>query len=325
MRGYGLPRRPRDAAALVVLAGALSLAALVGVAWAAGFSGVLDRLGGAHWAWITVALGGEALAYLGYALAYREIARVSEGRDLAHRGAVALVAAGFAPFAAGGGFSVDLRALQRAGFHPRDARVRVLGLGALEYTVLAPAACAIAILLLATGAHVGPGLTWPWAVAVPSGFAAAAVALPFRRRLHGRSWLRRGIGHGVDAVHVVWSLLARPRQHGAAAFAGTALYWFGDMTALWGCLYVFLGHAPSIEQLILGYATGYALTRRTLPLGGAGAVEALLPFALSWMGVPLATAVLAVFAYRLFNLWLPLVPAVAAVSHVRDLPARLSG
>ena len=65
--------------------------------------------------------------------------------------------------------------------------------------------------------------------------------------------------------------------------------------------------------LLIGYATGYALTRRTLPLAGAGAVEALLPFALSWMGIALPAAVLAVFAYRVFNLWLPMVPAAVGM------------
>ena len=39
-----------------------------------------------------------------------------------------------------------------------------------------------------------------------------------------------------------------------------------------------------------------------------GAVEALLPFALTWVGVALAPALLAVFFYRLFNLWLPVIP-----------------
>ena len=53
--------------------------------------------------------------------------------------------------------------------------------------------------------------------------------------------------------------------------------------------------------LIIGYAAGYALTRRTLPLAGAGVVEALLPFALVWVGADLAPAVLAVFVYRFFN------------------------
>ncbi|MGZ4353671.1 MAG: lysylphosphatidylglycerol synthase transmembrane domain-containing protein [Gaiellaceae bacterium] len=322
MAKYGLPQRKLEGAALVAAAAVLAFAASFGVAWAAGFDYVAHALTHPHWPWIFVALGGEALAYFGYALAYREVARVEEGPKLPPRRAVALVAAGFAPFVAGGGFHVDLLALRRSGVGAREARVRVLGLGALEYAVLAPAACATAIFLLQDGTHLQAGLTWPWAVAVPVGFAAAALALPFRDRFRGRG-LRDGIAHGLDAVNVLRCVVVRPRDHGAAAFTGTALYWFGDMIALWACLYTFLGHAPWIPHLILGYATGYALTRRTLPLGGAGAVEALLPFALSWMGMPLAVAVLGVFAYRFFNLWLPLIPALAAVSHVRDLPARL--
>ena len=69
--------------------------------------------------------------------------------------------------------------------------------------------------------------------------------------------------------------------------------------------------------IILGYASGYALTRRSLPLAGAGAVETLLPFALTWMGIALPAAVVCVFAYRFFNLWLPLLPAAAAVITLR--------
>ncbi|HEY2740909.1 MAG TPA: hypothetical protein VGI69_01860, partial [Gaiellaceae bacterium] len=57
--------------------------------------------------------------------------------------------------------------------------------------------------------------------------------------------------------------------------------------------------------------------RRTLPLAGAGAVEALLPFALVWVGYSLSAAVLAVFAYRVFNLWLPLGPAAVGLYHLR--------
>ncbi len=71
---------------------------------------------------------------------------------------------------------------------------------------------------------------------------------------------------------------------------------------------------------MVGYATGYALTRRTLPLAGAGAVEALLPFALTWVGYGLPAAVLAVFAYRVFNLWLPLGPAAAALYALHRRP-----
>src|SRR5439155_21167822 len=99
MARHGLPQRRGEAVLYVALAGALTSAATIGVGWAAGFARVAERFAHAHWTWIAVAFGGEALAYLGYALAYREVARVEDGRDLKHRGAVALVAAGFAPFA----------------------------------------------------------------------------------------------------------------------------------------------------------------------------------------------------------------------------------
>jgi len=40
-------------------------------------------------------------------------------------------------------------------------------------------------------------------------------------------------------------------------------------------------------------------------------------FALAWAGIPLAQAVLAVCAYRIFNLWLPLVPAAFGLRQVK--------
>jgi uncharacterized membrane protein YbhN (UPF0104 family) len=102
------------------------------------------------------------------------------------------------------------------------------------------------------------------------------------------------------------------------------VYWFGDIVALWACLQAFTHGTPNIEILLIGYATGYALTRRTLPFGGAGAVEALLPFALSWTGISLAAAVLAVFAYRVFNLWLPLIPAALGLRSLKAADVALN-
>ncbi len=69
----------------------------------------------------------------------------------------------------------------------------------------------------------------------------------------------------------------------------------------------------AVAVIIVGYATGYALTRRALPLAGAGVVEALMPFALNWVGYPLASSILAVIAYRIFNMWLPMIPAVISL------------
>src|SRR6185437_7596927 len=54
-------------------------------------------------------------------------------------------------------------------------------------------------------------------------------------------------------------------------------------------------------------------TRRSLPAGGAGIVEIALTFALTWVGFPFVRALLGVVVYRLFNLWLPILPALAVL------------
>jgi uncharacterized membrane protein YbhN (UPF0104 family) len=83
-----------------------------------------------------------------------------------------------------------------------------------------------------------------------------------------------------------------------------------------------LEHAPlapaaCAAAIILAHAVGYVLTRRTLPFAGAGIVEVLMPLTLVAAGSPLSQAVRGVITYRIFNLWLPLLPAAAALPRVR--------
>src|SRR5436190_19382143 len=182
--------RSRAESLVFIVAGTLiALPTLSAGAWWAGFGRVLGRLRDVNPIWFLVAFGAEAVAYVGYVLSYREVARVDEGPEMAPRAALAAVTAGFGAFVAQGGFSVDLHAFRQAGISDREARVRVLGLGALEYALLAPAACIVAIMLLAD--HVrkpAEGLTMPWAIAVPVGGILALSALRLRERLRG--------GHG---------------------------------------------------------------------------------------------------------------------------------
>jgi uncharacterized membrane protein YbhN (UPF0104 family) len=311
-----LNRRPRELAAFIALGAALSTAAVAGVSWAAGFGAVADRLRHVDARWLPLAIGAEVLAYIGYVLAYREVARVEDGPRLPHSRALALVATGFGVFIARGGFSVDLHAFRQEFVDDREARVRVLGLGALEYALLAPATCIVAILLLLD--HVrqpGSGLTMPWAIAVPAGGVLALSALRLRDRLRGQQGWRDHLAQWLDSIHVIRQLFVKLEHAGGPI--GTGIYWFGDIACLALCLRAYEGHFPSVAPLLIGYATGYALTRRTLPLAGAGAVEALLPFALLWTGTPLAAAVTAVIAYRIINFWLPIVPAVFGLRSLR--------
>ena len=315
-----LDRHPAQHAVLTAVGGALALGATVGVAWAAGFENVLHRLRHLDPVWLPVAFGMEAAAYFGYTVAYRELLRVEGGPRIGLGRAGAIVAAGFGVFIIRGGFVVDRHALESAGVEPREARVRVLTLGALEYAVLAPAAMLAAVILLARGAtHPSLGFTLPWAVAVPLGFVAAFAAVGLRHRVGDHTTWRNALGHALDAVHVLRRLALQPREH-SGAFLGTGLYWLGDIGCLWASLRAF-HETPHLPALVIGYATGYALTRRTLPLGGAGSVEALVSFALAWTGVALSAAVLGVFAYRIFNLWLPLLPAAIGLRTLKRAAA----
>ncbi len=72
------------------------------------------------------------------------------------------------------------------------------------------------------------------------------------------------------------------------------------------------GLTPDFGTVVIAYATGYAATRRSLPLGGAGVTEGLMTYALYWCHEPLAPALAAVLVYRVFNFLLVAAPAVIA-------------
>ena len=308
-------------AILVGLGGALAFGALFGLAWSAGWGTVLHRFVHVHWTWVPIALGAELISYVGYTVAYREVTRAEGGAELPFTKAAALVATGFGVFVAQGGFALDEVALRKAGLPAKEARARVLGLGTLEYVVLAPAAMAAALyVVVAARPDLDPSLTVPWIVGVPVGFAAALVLLRIRGRLNLRKGWRGHVAHALEAMALVRAMAMQPRRYGVA-FAGVALYWIGDILCLWAALHVFFAQPPPVAQLVIGYATGYALTRRTLPLGGAGIVDALLPLSLGWVGIALAPAVLAVLIYRLMNLWLPVIPALVGLGALRRLRA----
>jgi uncharacterized membrane protein YbhN (UPF0104 family) len=307
---------PHHVVMVMAVAAALSLIATIFVAGAAGYVAVASRLRHANTYWFPFAIAGAVAAHIGYTFAYREVAHVGRGVRLGALRAGAIVAAGFGMFIPRGGFAVDIEALEDLGVPRDEARIRVLGLGSLEYAVLATGALICAIFLLIDHSDAQRAVTLSWTIGVPAGTALALIAV------HYRKWICRGrlsgiLGPPLEAIAVVGQIVASPRRHGAAAFTGMAVYWAGEVFVLWVCLAAFDRVTPSVAAVVVGYATGYALTRRTLPLAGAGAVEALLPFALVWVGFSLPAAVLAVFAYRVFNLWLPLGPAAFALYHLQ--------
>jgi uncharacterized membrane protein YbhN (UPF0104 family) len=314
--------RPIELSLLALLIAALAVVVIARVTEA-------DAVGRAfkHFdpAWIGLIAGAELLAYPAYMWAYRSIASVHGHAPLALPLVARLVVAGFGPFSILGGFGLDRQALQALHEDEDSARVRVLALGVLEWAVLAPTTCVVAITFLATGADILPSLLWPWAVLVPLGFALAlwaSVSPRIQQRLPGGR-LRTWVGHAIASIGVLRTLARSPRTY-AGAWLGTALYWAADISAFYGGLRTF-GLDPGPGKVILAYATGYAATRRSLPLGGAGLTEVLMTYSLYWVRLPLAPALGAVVAYRLFNLLLAAMPGVIAHRQLEPVLARAGG
>ena len=98
-----------------------------------------------------------------------------------------------------------------------------------------------------------------------------------------------------------------------------AIYWGGDMFALWAAAAAF-GFQMSALSVIVVLGTGMIFTRRTGPLGGAGIMLVALVATLRYgVAAPLVAATLGVAAYRFLTLWVPLPAALAALPKLRAL------
>ncbi len=276
--------------------------------------------------WIGLLAGAELITYPAYILAYRSIARLDGHARLELPLVARIVVAGFGPFALSGGFGVDKQALQALDEDEGSARRRVVALGTIEWVMLAPLACVVSIILLVQGADVMPSLLWPWALCVPAGFGAALwVTADHRLEWIAKVWGGRlrtlaGCLEGVGMLRV----LVRRAPEFRGAWLGISLYWAADIFAFYGALRMF-GLDPGALEVVIAYGTGYAATRRSLPLGGAGVTEFLMTYSLYWLRMPLAPALAAVLAYRVFNFLLVAAPAVIAQRQLEPVYSGAAG
>jgi uncharacterized membrane protein YbhN (UPF0104 family) len=341
---FGIDRRKALFTGVAALV--LAVAAVVGIGQVTSFHHMVDALRSADGSWFPVCLGGELVAYAGYVAAYRDVARADRGPILGIWATVRIVVIGFGAVIIGssaGTLGIDYWALNRAGERPHNAVRRMLGLYTLQWLVLAVMAFAAAVVSVVGPWTVPRAMEAAWLAVVPVCVAAAVwVSSPQRvERISSlprdtvhlerspRTWprwfwhaARAGFSDAVGGVVLARHLLGRPRSH-PAALLGFPVYWAGDVLTLYAALRAF-GVQPPLVPLVLAYATGFIMTALPLPAGGSGGVEAGLTFSLHAVGIPLAPALLATLVYRVFTLWLPVVPAVALLSQVpaldRELP-----
>ncbi len=314
--GNLIDRRGAALARPILLAGALNLAAVIGLADIAGFHALYASLTRIVWPWLCVVPAALAISAVGYYVAYRGIYAAEGGYQLNRRQLTAVVAAGFDGLFDTGGIRPD--GLQASGASRHEAMVRVTTLGGMEQAILALYGCAASIAWLSLGRPGVPvDVTLPWAVIPVPAFAAAFwLASRYQTRLQGRAGWRARLSVFLDAVLLIRTLFAHPVRH-RGAIGGMAVFWAGDTLAAWSALAAF-GLLMNGAALIVGYCTGMVFTRRTAPLAGSGTLTLILPLTIWASGAPLATAITGVAAYRVLCFWLPLPPALASLPVLRE-------
>jgi uncharacterized membrane protein YbhN (UPF0104 family) len=320
----GLARRiPRGTIVGVVLAvvAVVAVTALPGAYHAVsdGFS----RLGSGDGRWIALALGLEALSFLGHIILFRTVFLDRSSRvDFA--ASYEITMAGHAATrvfgaAGAGGIAVTVWALRRAGLASRTIAARMAGFLVLLYSFYAITVAAVGIGLW-TGLLPGggsaaltllPGLVALGVVAAVLTAAATSGRLVARAPERIRRRLEPAADTVMGGVHEALVVLRR-RDPG---LIGGAMWWAFDIAVLWACFNAF-GTAPAIAVVVLGYFLG--LVGNALPfLGSVGGVDGGMIGALVALGGDPGTTVVAVVVYRLISCWLPAIPGAFAYVQLR--------
>jgi uncharacterized membrane protein YbhN (UPF0104 family) len=301
-------------AAGVMLASIVLLAPAV-----ADLPSAFGRLGHGDARWLVLALGLEALSFLGHAVLFRAVGLDERGRiDL--RASVEITLAGHAATrllasAGAGGVVLTAWAMRRAGMERATVAARMTSFLVLLYSVYMGA-------LVVGGAGLALGLLpggGSFAITVvPAVFGAAmiAVALAAQRIRPGEGRVRRVMAPLATGVRDA----RRLARTGNAGLLGALMWWAFDIAVLWACFEAF-GDSPAIAVLVVAYFVG--TLANTLPLpGGVGGVEGGMVGALVAFGVEPELALISVLAYRGFAFWLPIVPGAIAYVTLRRTVAR---
>jgi uncharacterized membrane protein YbhN (UPF0104 family) len=265
--------------------------------------------------WLALALGLEALSFLGHIILFRAVShgvssrvnlRASTEITLAGHAATRLFAS-----AGAGGVALTAWALRRSGMDRATVAARMTTFLVLLYGVYM---AALVVGGLGLYAGVLPGSAPVALTLVPAAFGALVIAIALALpRLGGlldrQASLRRAapaaraIGAGVDDS-------LRMVRRADPGLLGALLWWAGDIAVLWAAFHAF-GAPPELAVLVVAYFVG--MLANTLPLpGGIGGVDGGMIGAFIAFGVDPSLAVVAVVAYRGFAFWLPIVPGVAA-------------
>jgi uncharacterized membrane protein YbhN (UPF0104 family) len=279
-----------------------------------GLGSVRDRLGDASPGWLVAAGVLELLSTLSYIVVFRSVFcakmswRLSYQIGMSEQGANSILPAGGA-----GGLALGAWALNRGGMSATHIGRRTVAFFLLTSLANVGTLVVLALLFAANVLHGDTNL------ALTYGFGAAGLAasvfvllLPVAgHRLAPRSSLPEDAGRArVAARHVrnaigdgVRDSLFLLRRRPLGVLVGSFGYMGFDIATLVLCFRAF-GHSPTLPVIVIAYIIGQLGGLVPLP-GGIGGTEGGLIGLLALYHAPLASATIAVLAYRALALWLP--------------------
>ena len=227
-----------------------------------------------------------------------------------------------------GGIALTVWALRAAGHSALTIAHRMTSFEMILYSVFMSA-----LIVFGGGVAVGvlPGPQKPALTVLPAaigagvivlvvavGYAAEGVRrglLTLARRSRRRRVLFENLSNVPQTLHDglrhTWEILRQPRLgHG-----GAIVYWAFDIATLWAAFRAF-GAAPQISVVVLAYFIGQMASLLPIP-GGIGSIEGGMLGVFIAFGVSASTAALAVIAYSLISIWLPVLPGSVAYFRLR--------
>ncbi len=295
--------QPRE----VFMVAALALAVYVLIPQLADVTGVWSSIKHADWAWALWTLGASALTFVAAAIGL--MGAVPQRLPLPLTTAAQLAGAfvnRIVP-ARMGGMATNLRYLQKRGV---DLAVATASIGVQQVSGLLVHVALSAVLLVWAGRNAGDALQ-----ALPSGqtvmigltvlgaLSGLLFLLPWGRRLlraRVLPLLQRS-GSGVAAV-------ARSPLKLLELFGGAVFLTLMNIAALVFSVYAF--GTTDVGPVVIGvvFLVGSGVASVAPTPGNLGAVEAALIAGLTTAGVDRDVAVPAVFLFRIFTFWLPILP-----------------
>jgi undecaprenyl-diphosphatase len=267
--------------------------------------GIVDQVKDANWAWTPLIILGSAMTYVAASISLAgAIPEHLQTGPLFMSTVGSSFASKLAP-AGIGGMAMNIRFLQKQGV---DEPVAVSGVGLNTIAGFVGHMTLIGIFIVWAGSDAFGSFRLPdpkWfiiALVVALVVLVIAMAIPASRRIF-MDRLRPII---MKAFNGVGEVLRRPRKV-VMLVGGSALVTFSYLTTLYFSTEAFGGGLP-FATVGAVFLVGSAVASAAPTPGGLGAVEAALIAGLVSAGMDNTIAVPAVFMYRLFTFWVPILP-----------------